>query len=87
MILCTLVLSCASLEGDQIRVIINDGVVPLTGIRGCSEQADGMCPVDAFVSGMREIVAETDWEYDCHGDWTVPPGTAWNTTTGSPPKP
>lgn len=78
-------LSCAGLEGDQIRVILNDGVVPLTGISGCPEQKDGMCPVDTFVAGQREIIGETDWEYECHGDWTVPPGTAWNTTRGAPP--
>ncbi|KAL5520653.1 hypothetical protein ACEPAF_2654 [Sanghuangporus sanghuang] len=78
-------LSCDGLDGDQIRIIINDGVVPLTGIRGCPDHKDGMCPVDTFVSAMREIIRETDWVYECHGDWRVPPGPAWNTTTGSPP--
>lgn len=80
-------LSCDSdtLPGDQIRVIVNDGVVPLTGIRGCPEQKDGMCPVSAFVEAQKEIIAETDWTWGCHGDWDVPEGEAWNTTTGSPP--
>ncbi|THH09693.1 hypothetical protein EW145_g1832 [Phellinidium pouzarii] len=80
-------LSCSNLEGSQIRIIINDGVAPLTGIRGCPDQKDGMCPVNVFVAAQKEIIAETDWQYECHGDWTVPEGTAWNTTTGSPPKP
>ncbi|EIN13824.1 phosphoglycerate mutase-like protein [Punctularia strigosozonata HHB-11173 SS5] len=80
-------LSCDSdaLPGDQIRVIVNDGVVPLTGIRGCPQQKDGMCPVDAFVAAQKEIIAEADWAWGCHGDWDVPEGEAWNTTTGSPP--
>ena len=73
------------MDGDQIRIILNDGVVPLTGIRGCPDQKDGMCPVDNFVRAQREIIQEVDWIYECHGDWTVPPGPAWNTTTGSPP--
>ncbi|EJD54727.1 phosphoglycerate mutase-like protein [Auricularia subglabra TFB-10046 SS5] len=81
------VLSCESKPEPQLRVIINDGVSPLTGIRGCPEDAHGMCPVRAFADGMREIIAETDWNYDCHGKWDVPAGPAWNTTTGSPPKP
>ncbi|KAF5386917.1 hypothetical protein D9615_002003 [Tricholomella constricta] len=79
-------LECTSVPGQQIRIIINDGVTPLTGIKGCPEQRDGMCPVDAFVAAQKELMAETDWTYDCHGDWTVPEGTAWNTTNGSPPK-
>ncbi|EPQ50321.1 phytase [Gloeophyllum trabeum ATCC 11539] len=79
-------LSCASTPGPQIRVIINDGVVPLTGIRGCPADKDGMCPVDAFVAAQKEIIGQTDWEWGCHGTWEVPAGPAWNTTTGEPPR-
>lgn len=82
-----IVLECTSVPGPQIRIIINDGVTPLTGIKGCPEQRDGMCPVDTFVAAQKEIIAETDWNYDCHGDWDVPEGPKWNTTTGSPPRP
>lgn len=80
-------LSCDSSSESQIRIIVNDGVVPLTGVKGCPEQADGMCPLDTFVAAQKEIIAETDWVYGCYGDWHVPPGTEWNTTTGSPPPP
>ncbi|KAF8061714.1 histidine phosphatase superfamily [Lyophyllum atratum] len=79
-------LECTSVPGPQIRVIINDGVTPLTGIKGCPEQRDGMCPVDTFVAAQKALIAETDWTYDCYGNWTLPDGPAWNTTTGSPPK-
>ncbi|KAG5337265.1 hypothetical protein C0989_010032 [Termitomyces sp. Mn162] len=81
------VLECTSVPGPQLRIIINDGVTPLTGIKGCPEQRDGMCPVDTFVKAQKELLLETDWEYDCFGNWTVPEGDAWNTTIGSPPKP
>ena len=81
-----LVLECSSVPGPQIRIIINDGVVPLTGIKGCPEQRDGMCPVDRFVAAQKEIIGKTDWVYDCHGDWELPEGPAWNTTTGDSPK-
>jgi len=79
-------LECTSLPGPQIRIIINDAVAPLTGIRGCPEQQDGMCPVDTFVAAQKEIIRNTDWEYDCYGNWTVPPGTEWRTLTGDSPK-
>lgn len=61
--------------------------MPLTGIRGCPEDADGKCPVPAFVDAQREIIGKTDWEWACHGEWSVPPGPAWNTTTGDAPEP
>ncbi|KAF5318138.1 hypothetical protein D9619_012221 [Psilocybe cf. subviscida] len=79
-------LECSALEGQQIRIVINDGVTPLTSIKGCPEQKDGMCPVDVFVAAHKETIAETDWEWECHGNWTVAPGTEWETVTGSPPR-
>jgi len=82
-----IVLECTSLPGPQIRIIINDAVAPLTGIRGCPKQKDGMCPVDTFVAAQKEIIRSTDWQYDCHGNWTVPSGMEWETVTGDPPKP
>ncbi|KZT11458.1 phosphoglycerate mutase-like protein [Laetiporus sulphureus 93-53] len=78
-------LSCSSVPDPQIRIIINDGVAPLTGIKGCPDQKDGMCPLATFVEAQNEIIQDADWEYGCHGDWEVPAGPAWNTTTGLPP--
>lgn len=60
--------------------------MPLTGIKGCPEQKDGMCPVDVFVKAEQEIIDDTDWDYECLGDYTLPPGPLWNTTTGQPPR-
>ena len=79
------VLSCPSRESEQIRVIINDAVAPLTGIEGCPNDADGMCPIPTFVAAQKKIIANTDWNWVCHGDWEVPAGRDWNTTTGDPP--
>ncbi|KAH7929279.1 phosphoglycerate mutase-like protein [Leucogyrophana mollusca] len=79
-------LACESEPGPQIRIVINDGVAPLTGIKTCPEHSHGLCPVDAFVEAQKEIIRTTDWIHDCHGDWTVPPGTEWSTTTGDAPK-
>lgn len=81
-----LVLSCSSEPSTQIRVIANDGVIPLSPIKGCSADIkSGMCSVDTFVGGMKDVIAETDWSWDCHGDWNVPEGDEWTTVIGSPP--
>ncbi|KAI0373827.1 phytase [Pilatotrama ljubarskyi] len=83
------VLSCTSSPNPQIRIIINDGVVPLSSIRGCPSVADaphGTCPLPTFVAAQREIIRNTDWAWGCLGEWEIPPGTAWNTTTGDPPE-
>ena len=77
-------LSCESHVDPQIRIIINDGVTPLTGIKGCPDQKDGMCDVETFVKAQKEIIGKTDWRYDCHGDWEVPEG--WETVSGESPK-
>jgi len=78
-------LACESRPDTQIRVIINDGVVPLTSIAGCPIEKDGMCPLNTFVEAQKQNIAQTDWNYICHGDWDVPEGPQWNTTTGDPP--
>ncbi|GJE91986.1 phosphoglycerate mutase-like protein [Phanerochaete sordida] len=80
-------LSCGDRTGTQIRVIVNDGVVPLTSVRGCPEDEDGLCPVETFVDAMRELIQTTDWQWGCWGDWSVPGGDGWNTTDGYPPAP
>lgn len=82
----SLVLECSTFSDPQIRIVINDGVVPLTGIKGCPEQRDGMCPVEQFVAAQKEIIAQTDWTYDCHGNWSVPEGPKWETVTGDAPR-
>ncbi|KAJ7809973.1 hypothetical protein B0H14DRAFT_2607692 [Mycena olivaceomarginata] len=65
--------------GACTRIIVNDGVVPLTGIDGCAEQKDGMCAVDSFVAAQN-ILGSTDWEWACYGGWDIREG--WDTTTG-----
>ncbi|KIY71949.1 phosphoglycerate mutase-like protein [Cylindrobasidium torrendii FP15055 ss-10] len=81
-------LECTDVQGGpQIRIIANDGVIPLTGIKGCPEQKDGMCPTDVFVKAQEELIEKTEWEYDCFADLTgIPDGPAWETVTGDAPR-
>ena len=66
-------LACDYTPDAQIRIIMNDGVVPLGSVRGCSvDEPHGLCPVPTFVEAVRETVAKTDWAWACLGDWEVP---------------
>jgi hypothetical protein len=82
------VLNCpARSEPEQIRVIVNDGVVPLSGLAGCGNDKLGMCALNAFVAGQKQMIKDTDWNWGCYGDWTVPEGDKWDTNVGYPPAP
>ncbi|KAG7086430.1 hypothetical protein E1B28_002384 [Marasmius oreades] len=78
-------LSCDSQPGPQIRVIINDGVTPLSGIEGCPSNNNGMCPVETFVRAQKKLLDTVDWDWACNGDWDVEEGPKWETVTGDPP--
>ena len=80
------VLSCSSTPGDQIRVIVNDAPVPLSPLKYCPEETEyGLCPVDDFVSSLKEIIQETDFAWGCQGEYDLPDGDAWQTVNGTPP--
>jgi hypothetical protein len=62
------VLSCPQRdENRQIRIILNDAPVPLSGIRDCGDDEDGLCPLDSFVASVQELVDEVDFEETCTG--------------------
>jgi len=83
-------LSCADpslTSTEQIRVIVNDGVVPLSPLKGCPEDSKyGMCSVDGFVESMKEIISELDWNWYCHEKWSLPNGDKWQTVDGTVPR-
>ena len=66
-------MSCpASSEPQQIRWLLNDAVVPLTGIAGCPDDINGLCPLSTFISAMQTRLGEVDFAFDCNGNYTVP---------------
>ncbi|KAJ7291916.1 histidine phosphatase superfamily [Mycena rebaudengoi] len=68
------VLSCAAASEDptHIRWVLNDAVVPLTGIKGCSKNKDGLCELPKFIAGMKQRITEVDFDFDCFGNYTMP---------------
>ena len=74
---------------EYIRWIVNDGVVPLTGISHCAQHPDknGLCPLTSFIAGLQDLVATENWSFDCNGNYTV--GVPNNIVDGkyhAPPK-
>ncbi|KLT42693.1 phosphoglycerate mutase-like protein [Cutaneotrichosporon oleaginosum] len=59
----------ASDKGRFVRIILNDAPVPLTGIRGCEKNSDGLCDISAFVSSMHTLIGETNFAQACHEDY------------------
>lgn len=64
------IVSCGNDNGNgdedlRVRWILNDGVVPLDGVRGCGRDKDGWCPLDTFVTSTRDNLRSIDWAHDC----------------------
>ena len=58
------VLSCGVLKNaTHIRWMINDGMVPLEGIKGCGKNKDGMCRMDVFIKGMKDRIEKVDYDF------------------------
>jgi len=67
---------------SHIRIVVNDGPVPLTGIRGCPPSPSGLCPLTTFIEAQKVTIQDVDWEWGCSGNWEVPEGNAWETVGG-----
>ncbi|KAI0041305.1 phosphoglycerate mutase-like protein [Auriscalpium vulgare] len=67
------VLSCpASDTPTHIRWILNDAVVPLTGVKGCKTDRNGLCPLATYIAGTQARIEEIDFQFDCFGNYTTP---------------
>ncbi|KAL6706303.1 hypothetical protein ACN47E_005593 [Coniothyrium glycines] len=74
------VLSCPAYQpSKQMRFIVNDAVVPVNeSYPGCPADPNGLCSFDNVVAVLQRRSAEIDFEYDCHGNYTVQPGVDYN---------
>lgn len=59
-------------EPTHIRWVLNDGVLPLSGIDGCGHHKHGMCELDTFIRAMKQRIDEIDYDCACHGDYEFP---------------
>lgn len=63
------ILECSpSAPTKQIRVIVNDAVVPLT-YDGCDPaEINGLCAFDTVVAGLQKRLESIDFDYACNGN-------------------
>ncbi|KAJ7302728.1 acid phosphatase [Mycena albidolilacea] len=69
------VLSCpapANTTSSYIRWILNDAVLPLSGVAGCNANSEGLCPLPSFIAGMQQRMSEVDFAFDCFANYTIP---------------
>ncbi|KAJ3995787.1 phosphoglycerate mutase-like protein [Lentinula boryana] len=66
------VLSCpASDTPTHIRWLLNDGVLPQSGIQGCGYDPNGLCEFNTFVAGMKQRIEEVDFVFDCYANYSL----------------
>ena len=59
-------------DATHIRWLLNDAVIPLTGIQGCTADSNGLCTMDAFVNAMKKQIRDVDFAFDCFANFSVP---------------
>ena len=65
-----------------IRWILNDAVMPQTGMGDCPFDANGLCPLDIYISALKKRNQEIDFDFSCNGVYNA---TIGEITNGSPP--
>ncbi|KAI0256229.1 phosphoglycerate mutase-like protein [Lactifluus subvellereus] len=67
-------LSCpaSTTTPTHIRWILNDAVVPLTGVKGCPPNKNGLCDLATYIKGTQERIAEVDYQFDCFANYSIP---------------
>lgn len=49
----------------SIRWFLNDALVPLDHIEGCTKNAVGSCELETYVARLSKRLTSIDWAYDC----------------------
>lgn len=89
--------SNSSGSDPYIRWILNEGVVPLSGVSGCPDlfsfsgsedefvpESFGLCPLETFMQAMNQRLSEVDFDFGCNGNYTIPPIGAGGIVDGQP---
>lgn len=60
-----------------IRMRLNNGIVPLTSIRGgtCGNRTDSLCALDDFIASQSDAETLANYDYACFGNYTLADGT------------
>ncbi|KAG0141524.1 hypothetical protein CROQUDRAFT_83136 [Cronartium quercuum f. sp. fusiforme G11] len=77
----------ATCDGEkQIRFLLNDAPVPLTGVEGCGQNPQGFCSLQTVVTSLGRRMKEIDYAYDCDTEHDYqPPIGGGGIVDGRPP--
>lgn len=62
----------SSTSDKSIRWFLNDALVPLDHIKGCTKNEAGTCALDVYTRELSERLSTIDWAYDCEGNYSMP---------------
>ena len=67
--------SVASATNKFIRIRLNNGILPLSTIRGglCSDRTDGLCSLSNFIQSQSNASVEANYQFVCFGSYTYDP--------------
>jgi hypothetical protein len=52
--------------------ILNDAVVPLTGVKDCPPDKNGLCALPTYIKGTKERITQVDYQHDCFVGCSIP---------------
>ena len=63
--------SAAEATNKFIRIRLNNGILPLSTIRGglCSDRTDGLCSLSDFTQSQSNATSEANYEFICFGSY------------------
>lgn len=72
----TQILSCQlqpnSTQQKYARIILNDAVIPLTGLSKCNSSNLGLCELGSFTESLKQRTEEIDYNQSCFNNFTKP---------------
>ncbi|OXV10963.1 hypothetical protein Egran_01276 [Elaphomyces granulatus] len=63
--------SSTSNSTSYIRFVLNGAPLPMDGLLGCENSANGFCPVRNFTSGIPSLKGDAMYQYTCFGNVTT----------------
>ncbi|KAK9458186.1 histidine phosphatase superfamily [Dipodascopsis uninucleata] len=60
-------IDCPEFSETQVRLKLNNRVLPLTGVGSCPTSPDGFCPLNTFIDALKIATAAVDYDNVCFG--------------------
>lgn len=58
-------------DTTYVRLKLNNRILPLSSLKKCGANKEGLCPLDDFISSLKHALSQVDFDRNCYG---VPKG-------------